>query len=92
MVNIHTEVATLVIMNQNTVLLDCTKSKNKLHKKKTTKKHKLQIFCVAVKEAMISRRTVRLHGVKKGNADTSSLAHEALTNTNSGLLSDNTAC
>ena len=45
----------------------------RLHKKQTvhTKtKHKLQIFRVAVKEVMTSRRTVRLHGVslKKGNA------------------------
>ena len=72
-------------MNQNTVLFI-----DNLHKKQkqtvhTKTKHKLQIFCVAVKEVMISWRTVRLHGVKKGNA-ACSLAHEALTNTNSGLL------
>ena len=71
MVNIHTEVATLVIMNQNTVLLDYTKNKNKQFTQKPNKTE-LQIFCVAVKEVMISRRTVsyRLHGVslKKGNA------------------------
>ena len=69
MVNIHTKVATLVANHES------KHSAIRLHKKQketvhTKTKHKLQIFCVAVKEVMISQRTVRLHGVslKKGNA------------------------